>query len=95
MNQVGKNDRESCKWYSERSQLHRRKAKDVAEQIKYSSQNRREQNRAEQNRTEQNRTEQSRREQKKTDGEQVIMSDVLPVLIASFTMGQSLSASSQ
>ena len=54
-----------------------------------------EQSRTEQSRTEQGRREEKRTEQKRTDGEEVIMSDVLPVLIASFTMGQSLSASYQ
>ena len=62
--------KESCKWYSERSQLQRRKAKDVEEQIKYSSQSRTKENRAEQNRTEQDRTEQKRTEQNRTDGEE-------------------------
>ena len=47
---IYRDDSESCKWYSERSQLHirsllhRRKAKDVERQIKYSSQNRIEEN---------------------------------------------------
>ena len=59
--------KESCKWYSERSQLQRRKAKDVEEQIKYSSQSRTEENRAEQRRAGQNRTKQSRAEQNRTE----------------------------